>query len=929
MPISVRLNVAASRPPASPTAPPVTTNMPVTVTVQLYGPGDVVGIDRREVIRTDPVARATGFEPNYFACADLATAELPWMFTPLRPEGAIGERLRPWICLVVVPRDGGRATLRPRSGQLPVLDVQSASELPPLDDAWAWAHVQVVRAGDALTTVLAERPERSVSRLVCPRRLVPDTAYYACIVPTFEAGRQAGMGEQVAATDEPAWLPGSSAPVSLPVYYHWEFSTGAADDFESLARRLDPRSLPDDFGHRPVDVSVPGSGLPAAGTTLEFEGPLRVPRAVRPVPTWPDATGLTFQTALRAHLDAAPGTGPTVVTPPVYGRSYVSGQSLPAPGAAPLWLADLNLDPRFRAAAALGTRVVQEHQEELVASAWDQLGEIEKANQLLRNAQVARAVGQVIYEKRLRNMPPAVLLQVTAPAQPRLLDGPTTIYRNLRGTALPTSAASVPFRKVARPAGPLVRAAAGTAGDERVRALVTQLASAKVKRSLMARAEGSVSVDHVSARVGTPTITYGGATRSVVELAAGWYWIEELRSYQGTPPAIMPMVGLTTTENVPQPNGTGEPDLTRRVRLGAMRSRFREASAALQQHLAIGVPPAPPPPPPPATSLDTLKTALVRPSGVLDPHVAVADRVEGRVPAVTVSAGADKLATAIAAPRFPQPMFEPLRDLFPDAILPGLEHIPPDTVTVLEPNNQFVEAFLVGLNHELGRELLWRGVPVAPQASYFRRFWDNRGQPGATPAPDGGGDVAALHAWGSALGGHASAGGRLVLLIRGEFARRYPTATLSAVKAASPTALGTGAPKYPEFRCILEPDVLLAGFRLTRSEARGSSTDPGWFFVIQQQPTEPRFGFDVVPIRNGQPVLGGAPARWRDLSWGHLATSEAAYASLTHAAPRAPFGALILEGVRYGDSAAHMARISLRPPLRIAIHAAVLVSAAG
>ena len=40
------------------------------------------------------------------------------------------------------------------------------------------------------------------------------------------------------------------------------------------------------------------------------------------------------------------------------------------------------------------------------------------------------------------------------------------------------------------------------------------------------------------------------------------------------------------------------------------------------------------------------------------------------------------------APKFPQPMYEALRDLSQDFLLPGLENVPANTVTLLETNSQ-------------------------------------------------------------------------------------------------------------------------------------------------------------------------------------------------------------------------------------------------
>ena len=73
-------------------------------------------------------------------------------------------------------RDGRVAALEPRP-PLPQLDAP-VGELPDLAESWAWAHAQVVAdatrpAGRALLT---SQPDRNLSRLLCPRRLEPETA---------------------------------------------------------------------------------------------------------------------------------------------------------------------------------------------------------------------------------------------------------------------------------------------------------------------------------------------------------------------------------------------------------------------------------------------------------------------------------------------------------------------------------------------------------------------------------------------------------------------------------------------------------------------------------------------------------------------------------------------------------------------------------
>jgi hypothetical protein len=49
----------------------------VSVPARLYGPGDVIGIDRRQVVRTDPAARAASAEPTFLAAVEFARPDFP------------------------------------------------------------------------------------------------------------------------------------------------------------------------------------------------------------------------------------------------------------------------------------------------------------------------------------------------------------------------------------------------------------------------------------------------------------------------------------------------------------------------------------------------------------------------------------------------------------------------------------------------------------------------------------------------------------------------------------------------------------------------------------------------------------------------------------------------------------------------------------
>ena len=46
----------------------------------------------------------------------------------------------------------------------------------------------------------------------------------------------------------------------------------------------------------------------------------------------------------------------------------------------------------------------------------------------------------------------------------------------------------------------------------------------------------------------------------------------------------------------------------------------------------------------------------------------------------------------------------------------------------------------------------------------------------------------------------------------------------------------------PIFNGSMQPDITFVGFPITPAAAVGSAGNPGYFVVIQEHPTEPRFG---------------------------------------------------------------------------------------
>ena len=77
------------------------------VDLTLYGPADIIGIDTRLIVRTEPKPGIRNFEPNYLAAIDFDPPDFPWLLTPAHADA--NNRLRPWLVLVVVDR----ASVRP------------------------------------------------------------------------------------------------------------------------------------------------------------------------------------------------------------------------------------------------------------------------------------------------------------------------------------------------------------------------------------------------------------------------------------------------------------------------------------------------------------------------------------------------------------------------------------------------------------------------------------------------------------------------------------------------------------------------------------------------------------------------------------------------------------------------------------------------
>lgn len=459
---------------------------PVQVTVR--GPGDVVSIDAAQVIRSYPLDGHSNAETEDLVHVEFDRPDFPWMFTPTAPDAK--GHLVPWVTLIVAER--GAFTIDHPPGRLPRIRVRR-DQLQSLDDAWAWAHAQVMgptntAAGDQARASIKQRlsdanPTMNLSRVMCPRHLDIHTEYIACLVPTFQAGVEAALGADVAtATLAPAWTQGGdlNTSVVLPVYFSFQFATGDAGNFESLAHALQSMPAPPNIGRRRMDTSSPGNGIDPipegeSGREQVVEGPVvsladPVGQAGWPslaAQEWPSSTTATLREQLNAadaNLLAPEAQAPAqpTVTPPVYAGTSTARTRVES--SSPAWFQGLNLEAKHRVIAGLGTRVVQMDQEALMASAWNQIAGVEAANLALRLAQYARYVGASLHRRHLAGLEPSAQLSVTERVHARVLAGvATTIFARVAQSSLPLAATSGAFRRATRARGPIARFAARTA----------------------------------------------------------------------------------------------------------------------------------------------------------------------------------------------------------------------------------------------------------------------------------------------------------------------------------------------------------------------------------------------------------------------------------------------------------------------------------
>ena len=959
--------------------------------VELYGPGEVVGIETRAVIRTDPRPWITDVEPNYLAHIEFYDEDFPWRYTPAAPNSLA---LRPWITLVVLKEgaefdEGTTIAGRP----LPFITVKDfTNTFPKAGDLWAWAHVHTnvhlgasaaeLLVGDAaaavarLETTLATNRDLGYSRIVCPRRLDTNTAYHAFLVPTFERGRLAGLGKDPDIAEyatQSAWEDYGARPEtpSMPYYYRWYFRTGGEGDFESLVRLLKWKTVDARVGTRNMNVLDPGSNVgPIDDAALDLDGVLRLSGALRApdgalteaqkkdrkkYDTWWGTTyprewqekfaafvnlgdQFTKNAAEQAKQDAGiPKADPEdvdpIVTAPIYGEwQALQHRLLVDPDGAPLdpndnWIHNLNLDPQYRVPGGFGGDVVRKHQEDYMEAAWKQVGDVLQHNQKARVAAAAMHLGEAAHAKTIAAVAaqPTRVLSLTAAVQSRFLASDVTLRHSRQQSLTPAVLTSSTMRRVARPNGPIARRLNLGAGPH-ANAMLEAVNEGKITAAPPKQAPAGLTTVEGAATAAAPKRRW--PPEWLIKLDRRFPWLRWLLlglavlllilALVASPvlllfvcaflalAALAAAVALALAGRAPNIDEVIGPDLDNEASIdrlpagpgfefgidkpsggatGSDNEAARRFKLALKDWAKFAG--------------EDEKAGREVPLTKIDLSQASAAAVAAVRPLLTIPrrflAGvdlADHVTSQIVElfdeikyyPRIDEPMYRPLKGLSDDHFVPNLNLIERDTVVALKTNQKFIEAYMVGVNHEFSRELLWREYPTDMRGTYFRQFWDITSQLAATTGGrderDKLYDILPIHRWPrrSRLGEHdnrepdpSQQGEEIVLVVRGELLKKYPNTVVYAHKAEW-ARKDNGQPDFgkerelaelpgaelekppptkvqtPIYEAKVDPDIYFFGFALSEEDVKGEENNaakPGWFFVLKERPGEARFGFDI------------------------------------------------------------------------------------
>ncbi len=820
------------------------------VKVPIPGPGDAqfdfvrvpgfsksrIKTDRKETeFLTYPPPGTTNFPPNEMPFFEVRPAHRLW-----RSSGAHDQ---PWLVGVAIENSPDAIGFQIQEDGSSLARI--SGPLPNLRTLEIFSHVHVVDdVEDPSDADLLNQPDAAidfaVGRVLSPQRLKPNTDYLFLLLPVFDADRRKSPAVSVdlAAADRIfSWDgDGGGTEVEVVPFDVVSFHTGPAGDFEQLLREMKPQLPPPGFGIKEYSLATPGPWLlppePAINQSDSSEAPDdavedkedNIPteimfgalRSVGTLDPKPSERLLSFAQRMAVLLKTS--AAEQLIGPPYYGRSFVdAGTDFFADEHGPIdeaallnhYSTTLNLNPGYRIAASLAFQLVSARRHKIVEVFLKALRTLHEVRLDLRRHLRASEFADRIVDKHLFALPLDERLRALAPMHAKF----STEGGNIRKQLIETNAAN-----------PLLQSSAFS----------KTLSNKKQKALQLAHTAFSLSHEQ--------TGTFG-----FEPVDFGRYWStvrpsSELNYEVGTHLASASdferqlKLDLSASSN---PTTSFEEVRPPQVRGG----QPRRGRAALEARRRL----SPQPDTEEAPKIAELASKL---RARLKPQLTLAKSF-GRKWSMTgesLSSIQEKLASARPDLKFA--VAELLVDFNREAFLPGVGELPNNSIVALQTNPRFVEAFMVGLNQAVIAAAHAQRIEVLPtQQSICHHFWD-AGRP----------DIKEIDSWGdSTLGANAAYDSvgtgatkeNLVLVLRGEFVRRFPTA--SVVLVAEKTNV---TEIRPIFEGRIGEDIRFVGFPVA-AEAAANYT-----LRISEDVGRPRFGLDAE-----------APETfscWKDLSWEHI-----------------------------------------------------------
>ena len=857
---------------------------------ELLAAADIAGLKPGAIKHMAPAPFAHDAETTKFVHVDLREPDLPWRYTPQVNE----PNLRPWLVLLVgtgeeIAVSGGIANVQ-----------ASVLQAHPLSQSHCWAHTQF----DGHNTI---------GRILSPQKLLPQREYVAVLVPAFnDTGRD--MWHDDGTTN-------FGRRGVLPAFHHWRFWTAEAGDFETLAAAL---HIPPagDVGKARLHYRriIPEDGV-NIDETLEVRGAITSLQDEENL----DPAALA---RVRADLDALNDAIEGAIGLPHYGRPW-----LPDPDASPNgWPADLNDDPRFRSLTGLGTWMGVEAQEALMDAAVKQAGALREAGQRIGFLALGLWAGGRLWDRRLPT-DKNERLRILGPLMGRMIAADNGIVLN-RVTAGSSPLVPAIFSSVAqrllRDRSNHTRHVSGAAGglDRRAALDAANRPEAQPERT----PAGLPHFDVVAKKMGLPPLAEmlqidpAGIDDEVNRLFEAVQWgiddyrqqrnellrdghIEELRQLareraeqifgdflgelthwldeQGRPcDALEILSQLAGRLQIMPPHELFRSALDDDDALLDLREAFeqelrhcfgRRACRELIGHWDLPnratfcdelLDTLPPEPPPQQKSVD-LGLLSDRLHAALDPRqpnppaqVRLCQRLQGID------------CARLIPPEFPIgldfPTWSLLKQYDKEWLLPGADTLEKDSITALQTNPAFIDAYMVGINTQFMAEMRWRDLAVDRYSTPLRMFWGQVNY--ATQQRQA--DIQPLGEWAKVPADPVGAlthqsiqpddpgnatGSRLIITFRSDLFRRYPSTLVYLVRPpagaddAAVDALLQQTPQLehaagdranrrffgPTFSGTLAPDLTFFAFDVTPS-----ALDQYWL-VLDEPPAELRFRSDA------------------------------------------------------------------------------------